>query len=98
MNRNRLLCLVPILCLAPLMQAGFAQSRASLNVREFGAVGDGATKDTAAFQKALDDCAAAGGGEVLVPAGNYLIGSIALKSNTTLRLEKDANLIGQSRP
>ena len=94
MNRNRLFCLVPILCLALLMQAVYAQSKASLNVRAFGAVGDGTTKDTAAFQKALDECAAAGGGEVLVPEGDYLIGSIALKSNTTLRLEKGANLAG----
>lgn len=69
-------------------------SRAPLNVRAFGATGDGATKDTAAFQKALDACAAAGGGEVVVPAGNYLIGSIELKSSTTLRIEKDATLLG----
>ncbi len=94
MNRKRLFCLVPILCLALLEQVGYTQARAPLNVRTFGALGDGTTKDTAAFQKALDACAAAGGGEVLVPAGNYLIGSIALKSNTTLRLEKDANLMG----
>src|SRR4051812_7722677 len=45
------------------------------NVREFGATGDGTTKDTRAFQKALDTCAVSGGGEVLVPAGHYLIGS-----------------------
>ncbi len=69
-------------------------SRAPLNVRAFGAIGDGTAKDTAAFQKALDTCAAAGGGVVLVPAGNYLIGSIELKSQTTLRLEKDAHLLG----
>jgi polygalacturonase len=76
-------------------QAGCASvSRNALNVRTFGAVGDGATKDTAAFQKALDACAAANGGEVVAPAGNYLIGSIELKSYTTLRLEKDAHLIG----
>jgi polygalacturonase len=41
------------------------------NVRDFSAKGDGATKDTSAFQRALDRCAALGGGEVLVPAGNY---------------------------
>ena len=69
-------------------------SRAPFNVRAFGATGDGKTKDTAAFQKALDACAAAGGGEVVVPAGDYLIGSIELKSKTTLRLEKDAKLLG----
>jgi polygalacturonase len=76
-------------------QAGCAvMSRAPLNVRAFGATGDGKTRDTAAFQKALDACAAAGGGKVAVPAGDYLIGSIELKSNTTLWLEKDAKLLG----
>ena len=68
--------------------------RAPLTVRAFGAVGDGTNKDTAAFLKALDACAAAGGGEVLVPAGDYLVGSIELKSRTTLRLEKGARLLG----
>ena len=46
--------------------------RAPFNVLTFGATGNGTTKDTAAFQKALDTCAAAGGGDVIVPAGNYL--------------------------
>jgi polygalacturonase len=64
------------------------------NVRDFGAKGDGLTKDTASFQQALDACAAAGGGAVLVPTGYYLTGSLVLKSNTTLRLEFRANLIG----
>jgi polygalacturonase len=64
------------------------------NVRDFGAKGDGATKDTAVFQQALDRCAALGGGEVIVPAGNYRTGAIALRSNTLLRLEKDAVIAG----
>jgi polygalacturonase len=64
------------------------------NVRDFGAVADGKTKDTVAFQKALDACAVNGGGEVLVPAGNYLIGSIQIGTRTLLRLEKDAVLVG----
>lgn len=67
--------------------------RAPFNVRAFGATGNGTTKDTAAFQKALDTCAAAGG-IVLVPAGNYLIGSIELKSHTILLLKPDAHLLG----
>jgi polygalacturonase len=66
----------------------------AFNVRTLGAVGDGVTKDTAAFQKALDICGVAKGGEVVVPAGDYLIGSIELKSYTTLRLEKGAHLMG----
>jgi polygalacturonase len=67
---------------------------ATFNVRDCGASGDGQTKDTAALQKALDACAAAGGGTVVVPAGVYLTGSIVLGANTTLKLEPRANLQG----
>src|SRR5580658_210369 len=66
----------------------------TLSVRDFGATGDGVTKDTAAIQQAIDRCWALGGGEALVPAGNYLTGALALKSNTILRLEKDAAIVG----
>jgi len=66
----------------------------ALNVRDFGAKGDGETKDTAAVQKALDACMAAGGGTVLVPSGDYLIGSVVVGSNTVLQLERGANLSG----
>jgi polygalacturonase len=65
-----------------------------LNVRDFGATGDGATKDTVAIQQAIDRCSVFGGGEVLAPAGNYLTGAIALRSNVLLRLEKDTAIIG----
>ena len=68
--------------------------RPPFNVGTFGAIGNGTTKDTAAFQKALDTCAAAGGGTVIVPAGNYLLGSIELKSRTIMLLEKGAHLLG----
>ena len=71
-----------------------AAPKLSLNVRDFGATGDGATKDTAALQQAIDRCSVLGGGEVLVPAGNYCTGAIALRSNTLLRLEKDAAIVG----
>jgi polygalacturonase len=65
-----------------------------MDVRKCGALADGKSKDTVAFQKAMDDCAAKSGGEVIVPAGNYLVGSIELKSNTTLLLEEGANITG----
>ena len=65
-----------------------------LNVREFGAVGDGITKDTAVLQQAIDRCWVLGGGDVHIPAGNYLTGALALKSNTFLCLEKEATLLG----
>jgi hypothetical protein len=66
------------------------------NVRQFGAVGDGKTMDTAALQKAIDAAAQAGGGEVVFPAGRYLSGSLELKSRVTLRLEAGATLLGSA--
>lgn len=71
-----------------------AKTNLVLNVHDFGAKADGQTKDTLAFQQAIDRCSILGGGEVLVPAGNYLTGAIALKPGTLLRLEKDAILTG----
>src|SRR5476649_307829 len=70
------------------------EAAGSFSVRAFGATGDGVTKDTAAFQKALDACKAAGGGTVFVTNGNYLIGNIILGDNTTLQLDTNANLTG----
>src|SRR5580698_10542777 len=67
---------------------------AQYNVRTFGATGDGKTKDTAAFQKALDTCAVNGGGYVMVPAGNYLIGSIQLGTGTIIHLDRATTLTG----
>lgn len=72
----------------------FAAENHSWNVRDFGAKGDGLTKDTVAIQKALDACGAAGGGTVWLPDGFYLTGSLTLKPNTTLRLASHTSLIG----
>ena len=77
-----------------LAAAVFAADAVPLNVRDFGAKGDGLVKDTAAIQKALDACAAAGGGTVLVPEGLYLTGSLTLGANTTLQLSSHTSLIG----
>ena len=49
-----------------------AASRHVVNLKTLGAVGDGKTLNTATLQKAFDDCAASGGGTVVVPAGEYL--------------------------
>jgi polygalacturonase len=66
----------------------------TLNIRDHGAVGDGTTKDTAAIQQTIDRCAVLGGGEILIPAGNYLTGALQLRSRTLLRLAPDATLTG----
>lgn len=64
------------------------------NVRDFGAKGDGESKDTAALQKAIDKCSTAGGGRVVLPAGTYLCGSVYIKSGVELHLEKGAAILG----
>ena len=66
------------------------------NVRDHGAAGDGTTHDTAALNKTIEACAAAGGGQVLVPAGKYLTGTVHLKSNVTLNLDAGAEIVGTS--
>lgn len=77
-------------------EGGATHARAIFNVHDYGATGDGTNEDTAAFQKALDACATSGGGEVVVPGGNYLIGSVQMGSHTTLNLQKDTVIIGSS--
>jgi polygalacturonase len=61
-------------------------------VTEFGAIGNGETINTAALQKALDACAEAGGGTLIVPPGCYLTGPLSLRSHVTLHLESGAIL------
>jgi len=62
-----------------------------LNVTDYGAVGDGKTDNTAAFQKALDAACKAGGGRVRVPAGMFLIQKhLSISYNTSLVGEWDA--------
>ena len=53
---------------------------------------DGKTLTTTGLQKAIDDCARQGGGVVSLPAGKYLTGTLVLKKNVTLNLEKGAKL------
>jgi len=86
----------------PATHAATAKSAAkpgvTLNVRdvEFGAKGDGKTKDTLAIQQAIERCSVLGGGEVAVPAGDYLTGALALRSNVVLRVEPGATLNGST--
>ena len=75
---------------APAMAAGKV-----CDVKQYGAKGDGTSKDTAAIQKAIDECSAGkGGGTVVLEAGTYVSAPILLKSNMTLELKKGATLLG----
>jgi len=63
-------------------------SASVFDVKTFGAKGDGQTQDRDAINKAIEAASAAGGGTVHFPAGTYLTGSIRLRSNITLELER----------
>lgn len=66
-----------------------------VDIAEAGAVGDGATVNTAVLQAAIDKCSARkGGGTVWVRDGIYVTGTLQLKSNVTLRVEAGAILRG----
>jgi len=56
------------------------------DITQFGAVADGQTDASAAISKAMAACVAAGGGRVVVPAGEFLTGPIHLQSNVELHL------------
>jgi len=66
------------------------------NVTVFGAVGDGKTLCTAAIQNAIDACAKAGGGAVVVPPGVYLTGPLFLKSHMVFEVVAGATLLGSA--
>ena len=89
----RLLLLSAIVC-APACMC--AQKTKTFSVAQYGAKGDGIALDTAAIQRAID-AAAEHGGTVTFPAGTYLTGSLFVKSNVTLRVDKSVTLLGSQR-
>jgi hypothetical protein len=68
------------------------------DVTRFGAVGDGRTPCTGAFQRAIDACGAAGGGTVFLPAGRYVSGALFLRSHIELHLSAGATLLASQKP
>ena len=89
MNSARLSVL---LCLS-VLQSPIARQ---IDVTGVGAVGDGVTVNTAAIQKAIDDCNSSGGGTVLIPAGRFVTGTIRLKSHVTLHVAAGGELLGST--
>jgi len=86
MTKTKVILALLLLC--------FFSATAQYNVKTFGATGNGATLDTRAIQSAIDKAWKAKGGTVLVPAGTYRIGTLILKDNVELHLQKGATLIG----
>jgi hypothetical protein len=67
-------------------------------VREYGVKGGRTRSEAAQFQAAIDACHASGGGTVYVPPGEYLSGTLWLKSRVTLYLEAGATIYASTRP
>jgi polygalacturonase len=68
--------------------------KVALNVKDYGAAGDGKTNDTLALQSTIERCAALGGGDVVIPADDYSTGALVLRSNVVLHIEDGASLLG----
>ena len=64
----------------------------SFSIEEYGAIKGGQVDNTDAIAQAINACSKAGGGRVLVPEGEWLTGSIHLKSNVNLYLAENAVL------
>jgi polygalacturonase len=83
---------------APARTKTHSAAPACLDVRAFGAAGDGQTLDTPAINRAIEAASAAGGGVVRFPAGSYLCYSIHLKSHITLYLDPGATIVAANAP
>jgi len=95
-SRRALLGLIPAVAATSLR--GQSSAYRTHNILEYGAKGDGRTLDTAAVQRAIDACHGDRGGVVLVPAGDFLVGTLELKSNVTLHLSASGRLLGSGKP
>ncbi len=90
----RPLLLLIITWAAPLLAQAAGRD---FSIRDYGAVGDGTTLDTAAIQAAIDAAQAADqGGRVVIPAGTFRSGALFLKAGVELHLEADAVLLGSA--
>ncbi|PWT78056.1 MAG: hypothetical protein C5B59_02525 [Bacteroidetes bacterium] len=80
-------------CFKSLAQGG-SRASAVYNILEYGARPDGQSVNTAAIQKAVNDCHEHGGGRIEIPTGIFVTGTIRLYSNMELHLEAGAVLSG----
>ena len=80
--------LIALCCTLPV-----AAKKNVFNIMDYGAVADGKTLTHDAFNRAIEAAAEKGGGRVLVPYGDYLSGSIRMKSNIDLHFEPGARII-----
>ena len=83
----------PLTTLLLTLYFGAAMATGIFNVRDYGAKGDGKALDSPAINAAIEAAVRDGGGQVLLPAGTYLSGSIRLKSNIDLHLSAGCTIL-----
>ena len=84
-----LLCLIPLLSLS---------AQRDYFVTDFGAKGDGVTLNSRTIQAAIDTAHARGGGRVVIPAGEFVTGTLYLKTGVDLHIDSGAVLLGSLNP
>ena len=67
------------------------------SILKYGAMADAKTNNAPFIQKAIDEASNAGGGRVTIPPGNFLTGTLFLKSGVDLHLEAGACLLGSDK-
>jgi len=82
------------LLLLALCMAGVSVLAKDKLITDYGAVPDGRTINTKFIQKAIDEASAAGGGRVVVPSGNFMTGTLELKSGVDLHVNLGGVLLG----
>jgi DNA sulfur modification protein DndE len=89
-NPWRSLVAIQFICIGLLAAVSAHGAPTACVITDYGAVGDGKTMNTDAFHKAIEACAAGGGGRVIVPEGTFLTGPIQLMSEVDLHVERGA--------
>jgi len=74
----------------------FLSRARTVDIRSFGAVGDGLTINTLAIQRAIDNCARVGGGRVTFADGDYVTGTLRLQDGVNLHVERNARILGST--
>jgi exo-poly-alpha-galacturonosidase len=88
-----ILFLISLVCSSFFMSP---QAKKRFVITDYGAKDDTTVINTIAIQKAINECAAKGGGVVVVPKGIFMSGAIFLKKNVSLTVEKDGVLKGST--
>ena len=92
-SRFDIRCFIFIVWFLLHLTSSFASTNRFL-ISRYGALPDARTLNTKAIQSAIDACAKAGGGDLVIPKGTFITGSIFLKQGVNLLIEKDAVLKG----